>query len=1499
MSPWALLVVALAIQDERPAAPGSNKPNLNDPSAMKDSEANVDNPPKNGFNDKARGLVFPKSWAHRRRGKRGNSEQDTDINILNNFLEAGEAQVEVEHKKMKEFQKLINEMVRMMRLIENDSDMFFKKLKKREKEVDNAVTHNLDLFKREYEKKRKINAGLLTQVKQLDNRQVNEWDKYKNKWVAAKEVGEKRMQSDLETSFGAKGSITARVTKLAATIDASYADLAAFFDTMVKATENKLSKTDEVLGGRLKDYNGDAGEYVKFMEKTSDEIFETGKSISLAQKLFRKELKAADEEVQKMGHTVMAHAAKERQRMLRMYVDWANRAEKNIAKQHEISMKEVNDAEIDVDVNVRDFKKSMAYDRKSMSKTIKGDIKSSARSLNSGSKLVFTDAKVLEKAVEASKKNQKKQEEGMKAANTGLKTAIDTSKKGTDKLASDLGALQDEFSAALDKGLAQKEATMDMFATQNKMASKQGWADVTKTVEKAIKEDNNKVKVKRKAVSDMLNQAKKQLRTEDMSVRTLEVGVNKEAAKLDKSVHSLDEKIQKGLNVADDEMAKVVGADVKSAVDQAQSYAIKQEAKLEKDLTNAKKNAIAKEEAAREATMLYDPDVVTTYDKDLVTGPTSQLAHVNGHSKAMLQMYDDDNTAEEIAKTQQVIAATKSQFAGINQELKETEAQGLGILTTYMDKDLAQSKNSAADSALKYILPYEESSQKSISKAQLAAGRALNKTDAKVTKDIQTLKDAQGDTQTEWTEGDELLKNEDKVVDGGLNKARMALTDDVSAQAEARGELQNDYDVAKLTADRMWEKESDLVQEKYKEAGEKMEDQISEAERLEKQAKTEEGVLTDRDLRRVEAEEKERVNVMHGDLNRLKEEQVATVDAMHQGRGKIQYWSNKLQGIEDDTITKMMASFDGVMGGVNEMWLNVERGSAEEAALIKGKAMMLQKILDQASEHLDDEQQAEMQGIISQLEKDMHTVMRTVGMTDEERMAALADLQHKAKMKMLGIMEKSEALGPLVKQFRDAALQAGQTEGELLGMESDQERRNQAKQKYAMEEAQRRQAEESKRMLGDIVNAVEIAEDGQSGVLKELRHEGDLDAANSASVGADGVTALDGVADELAGVAAHGADALGAQAQQARWAKNLLAHADETTGDIDAATAAQKAAIANAVAAEKNRLKIGVLYTEKSRTQVLRQLADLINKTQDVSGDLFVQRATAAEQLNQHIEHSLHALEEAGMGDLAEMMRNSLAFSKQMLKQMVDLKLVMWQDAKLRNATGEGAEFMKLRNKLLAFQKKSAAESAALVAQLEEKLAHLGIVGQGSAENMAKFLHQLSFQLANGQADGLEELMSGLMSQFGLALGEGVDSSSILGGTLKALAHKQKVALDVLKASEKALTKTELRFEDERGRVMGMLSRDQQLQSMSDEEFREHIRKLQELLGNVAASAPVNTAEPSAQIETSSLASREQAEAARREAAVAKQRELEERLHRAIRKGIEAHKARQGHLGMA
>ena len=114
------------------------------------------------------------------------------------------------------------------------------------------------------------------------------------------------------------------------------------------------------------------------------------------------------------------------------------------------------------------------YDRKSMEKSIKNDVKGATRKMNSASKLIMTDAKVLEKAVEQSKKNQKKQLEGMDDANEGLKDGIRTSKKGTDKLVQDLTTLQDEFAAALDKGLQQKVATMNMMATQNKMTNKKG-----------------------------------------------------------------------------------------------------------------------------------------------------------------------------------------------------------------------------------------------------------------------------------------------------------------------------------------------------------------------------------------------------------------------------------------------------------------------------------------------------------------------------------------------------------------------------------------------------------------------------------------------------------------------------------------------------------------------------------------------------------------------------------------------------------------------------------------------------------------------------------------------------------------------------------------------------------------------------------------------------------------------------------------------------------------
>lgn len=1565
MAPIAPFVVVLLVTTEgRPAGPntGGRKGPPDVDSVVASSGSDIGG----RVNGVRRGLVFPKSWGNRRRGKRSDDEEDGDISLLNSMLAQGEDDVDVEHRKMADFSDKIDEMVRMNRLIENDSDMFFRKLKRRETEVDNAVTHNLDLFKHSYEKKRGINQDLVESLRSVDAAQDRGFKKAFDKWTLDKAVAEKRQEDDLKNTLGGEGSVTSRITGLGKSIDTNYADLADVFDIMVNGKGIQLGKAGEQVGKRVASFQKDANDYVKIMSGTANTIFEQGKDLTLSQKMFRKELTAADEEITKMGKTVMDHAAKLRERSLRMYVDWAKRAEATVTKNHENAGKDLNEIENEADAVDRDIKKELAYERKAVTKSVKNVLKSSTRAMASGSKLVMADAKMLEKGIDQTTKEQKKQLEGMTESNRALKVNIANSKKGTDTLTKDLRALQKEFKEQVGAGLTQKLAQVDLLSHQNNAAARLGWNDVSKIVETAIKEDNAKVKVKRKATMAATTSAKRDMRSEDITARSEELRMEKAVDKQKTNTESLGEKVDKGAMYAEKAIADVETActtyeasitkkedcekkdgdsrapeylweespskcrhtlknvrdqktcekhpgykwrqDIKRSEQQAESYSIKQLGKLDTALLAPKKGvgpiAEEKRDTLLKQSAFNDPDVIGTFQKQLA----QQESHVVSHKNALLRMLEEDNTVAQIADTSRGLVDTRDKFSAVSDDLLNTESKGQAMLTNYVDKQLKTETSAAAAKALEYIMPYEEDMSKSIAGAQEASGRALNNTDTKVSKDFGILKAAASDSADNWYAGDADLKKKDEHVDQELALDNTAFAEDAAEQSEERGGLSNEYDAARVSADGMFAKEKKVVSDAYKKAGQRMDDIVGEAAGEEKKAQAEQNSLVSRDLRRVETEEKERVNVMHGDLARLQEEHGEAVEAMTQGRGKLAYWSSKLQGIESDTISKFVTEFDGLMSASNNMWTDAERGSEEEAALLKGQAIMLEKLLDSAMHHLDADEQADMNAVVAAMNKDMQVVMRTVGLTDEERQSKLRAIQAKAKNEMLSIMATSEKLAPLVKSFQQASMAAGADQLDLVGQLSEEERRNAATQQYAMKEAAKAQEAESARALDDIVGAVMAAEEGQSGVLKELRSEGAVDRAQAGTAGEDGNAALDGVATELERAAANGEAADKAKKQQTAWAAAILKESDETMSNIDTATASQKADLEGALAAEKNRLKMGVLYTAKSREAVLRQLSDLLDQTSKISGDLFVQRAAAAEHLNGHIEQSLDSMTKAGMGGLAEMMRNSLAFSKQMLKQMVDLKLVMWRDMQARNQTGDGGEFMKLRSKLLSFQKKSAAESADLVAQLEAKLAKLGIVGAGSAEHLATFLHQLSFQLANGQADGLEDLMGSIFEQFGLALGDGVDSSSILGGTLKALAHKQKVAHDLLKGVTDSLQKTENRFNEERDRVMGMLSRDQQLQSMSDEEFRDHIRKLQELLGHVASTAPespnigraddaaaegAETAAAASALETSaSFAERVQREAARRQAAVDQQHELERRLKAALERGVRAHVAR-------
>jgi len=235
---------------------------------------------------------------------------------------------------------------------------------------------------------------------------------------------------------------------------------------------------------------------------------------------------------------------------------------------------------------------------------------------------------------------------------------------------------------------------------------------------------------------------------------------------------------------------------------------------------------------------------------------------------------------------------------------------------------------------------------------------------------------------------------------------------------------------------------------------------------------------------------------------------------------------------------------------------------------------------------------------------------------------------------------------------------------------------------------------------------------------------------------------------------------------------------------------------------------------------------------------LIKERQAQLEGTKARMQGSIDRLTEAGHGELAEMIRKTVAFSQQLLQSMVDMKIQMYHDTKTgEDAVGENKKtndaYMAMRQKLLDANKSSQNKNAELEEKLKEELAKFGIKGAAASEHLAMFLNQLTFQLATGEQNGFDKLLGNMFDTFGVSL-EGVEGiDEMMGGAMRALAMKQKSIRDILGAVSASYGQANSKFKSLRNRVNSQLSDEQQLANVSDEDLRNHIRHIKKMMQNI------------------------------------------------------------------
>ena len=148
----------------------------------------------------------------------------------------------------------------------------------------------------------------------------------------------------------------------------------------------------------------------------------------------------------------------------------------------------------------------------------------------------------------------------------------------------------------------------------------------------------------------------------------------------------------------------------------------------------------------------------------------------------------------------------------------------------------------------------------------------------------------------------------------------------------------------------------------------------------------------------------------------------------------------------------------------------------------------------------------------------------------------------------------------------------------------------------------------------------------------------------------------------------------------------------------------------------------------------------------------------------------------------------------------------------------------------------------ALKGKIHDLLAKLGISGENAKNELANFLNNLMFQLANGDIKGFDEIRQKMLSEFGISLEtiEGLDG--LLGGSFQSLKRKQQMSNMQLKMLQNELDMVSKTVDTMITSVSDGLDAEGQLKMMSDKDLNGKVVDLKKTLaildrGNVGESS--------------------------------------------------------------
>lgn len=583
-----------------------------------------------------------------------------------------------------------------------------------------------------------------------------------------------------------------------------------------------------------------------------------------------------------------------------------------------------------------------------------------------------------------------------------------------------------------------------------------------------------------------------------------------------------------------------------------------------------------------------------------------------------------------------------------------------------------------------------------------------------------------------------------------------------------------------------------------------------------------------------------KVKELNSRLSKITSDQQQRVSDLTREGKKLNLFADSISQGGKMNAYQFLKGFDEISNAAVDLWSKVEKGSDDERELVKAQLEQMRDLMGDSLGELSEKTQKEMEFEIALMNDKLAAIMANEELTETERQEALQRIQDETRVKLAQMLSKDAELTPLVEQYMSDVSHARELEARELSEESDVAKAFGTERVLAAQQNAEASKKERKYALQVVQRA--LREEGQdaSAAENDFTEMNADDVYNAGIIDQFAKDMDNDVRKQLASAYRTSEEAKAQAGQHVEFGKSILNRERSLMKDTKNVVEKEANMMKLGVQGEQLKESMGLLRMKDKRKDFVNELSFIVEDAGNISADLLEKRVSRLREMGKEMDFAFQALRDSGHKEFADETMKSLNMAKLILTKMISMKLKVYEGMRINGEVAEAGhlteeEFADLRQQLLTQAAERDAKSSELEAALRKKLEKMGSLSSISAEHLSAFLHQLSFQLANGDQKGFEDLLEDMKKQFGFSIEAGDGVHALLRKTMGAFEMKESASKDMLRSVHHKLDDVVNRFESARGRITKHLSKEAQLATLTTEELAERTRQLKALVARLSA----------------------------------------------------------------